>query len=152
MSRFVYWTILLGTEPTAFRASTREELLPTLKQVQRQHPEAVLRWFARGRVWESEEQEREARSQSQRKSRGHDWRPGGEHKDPRAVYKKPRAVRRKALLKRLREKEAGREGGARPPRGDRPQAGSRRREGGPPSSGPPRKGPADRGPRPPRKR
>ena len=33
MSRFLYWTIVLGTEPTSFRASDPGELLPTLAQL-----------------------------------------------------------------------------------------------------------------------
>jgi hypothetical protein len=53
MPRFAYWTILIGNAPTAFRGRTREELVPTLRQIQRRHPEAILRWFARGRVWDS---------------------------------------------------------------------------------------------------
>ena len=41
MSRFLYWTIVLGTEPTSFRASEADELLPTLTQLRRKHPEAL---------------------------------------------------------------------------------------------------------------
>ena len=56
MSRFLYWTIVVGAAPTAFRAASREELLPTLRQLQRKHPEASLKWFARGRFWASPEE------------------------------------------------------------------------------------------------
>ena len=59
--RFTYWTIILEGKPTAFRANTQEELLPTLKQLQSKHPDAVLMWFARGRLWPSEEEARAAR-------------------------------------------------------------------------------------------
>jgi hypothetical protein len=51
--RFAYWTILLDGQPTAFRAAEREELVPTLRQLQSRHPDAILRWFARGRLWDS---------------------------------------------------------------------------------------------------
>ena len=43
MSRFLYWTIVLGTEPTSFRAAEADELLPTLTQLRRTHPDATLR-------------------------------------------------------------------------------------------------------------
>ena len=53
--RFTFWTIIIDGQPTAFRAAEREELQPTLKQLQAKNPTAVLKWFARGRVWESPE-------------------------------------------------------------------------------------------------
>jgi hypothetical protein len=58
--RYVYWTILIDGAVTSFRAATPEELLPTLKQLQRKTPGAVMKWFARGRVWNSPEEERAA--------------------------------------------------------------------------------------------
>jgi hypothetical protein len=58
--RFAYWTIVLDGLPTAFRARTRAELLPTLRQFQRRHPTATLQWFAHGRLWPSPEAARAA--------------------------------------------------------------------------------------------
>lgn len=58
--RFVYWTIIFGGQPTSFRSATRDELLPTFKQIQARHPDAQLRYFARGKLWHSEEEERAA--------------------------------------------------------------------------------------------
>jgi hypothetical protein len=141
--RFTYWTIIFGNQPTSFRAATREELLPTFKQIQSKHPDAVMMWFARGRLWKSEEEMREAmfrrreerapraevrrakfgaprsttgdrrppsgdrrppsgdrrppsgdRGPNAKTVRGRDWRPGGEHKDPRDRFKVPRDVKR----------------------------------------------------------
>ncbi len=90
--RHMYWTIILEGGPTAFRASRREELEPTLKQLQSRHPDTVLKWFARGRLWNSPE---EAKLYSLMKrrgvlhaKRGPDWRPGGDHRDPRDRFKK----------------------------------------------------------------
>jgi hypothetical protein len=95
--RHAFWTIILEGKPTAFRAHTREELLPTLRQLQARHPDAVLMWFARGRLWESPEQQREAaarrRAGDERRRTG--WRPGGEHRDPRERFKIPRAEKRR---------------------------------------------------------
>ena len=59
--RFAYWTILLDGKPTAFRARTSDELLPTLKQLQSRNPGAVMKWFAHGRLWDSPEQALKAR-------------------------------------------------------------------------------------------
>src|SRR4029453_14619924 len=95
--RFAYWTILAGGLPTAFRAADRDDLLPTFKRIQEKHPDAEMKWFARGKIWESPEAAREdpeARRRPPegrapmgdrpparpREHRGRDWRPGGEHR------------------------------------------------------------------------
>src|SRR4051812_47424879 len=59
--RHNYWTIIFGNQPTSFRAATREELVPTFKQIQSKHPDAVMMWFASGRLWRSEEEAQAAR-------------------------------------------------------------------------------------------
>ena len=139
--RHVYWTIIAGGQPTAFRAAEREELLPTLKQLQSRHPDAVMMWFARGKLWPTKEAaeftlRQEHRGGSGGERRGKDWRPGGEHKDPRDRFKVPRDVKRARFAERARRDRTDgeptpdrREGGedrpigTRPtaPRGDRPQ-------------------------------
>src|ERR1043166_477751 len=96
--RFAYWTILIDGKPTAFRARDREELLPTANQLKRTNEDVLLRWFARGRLWESPRHEQDARRKrrDQQEPRGPDWRPGGAHEDPRARFtKKP--ARRKSV-------------------------------------------------------
>jgi len=111
--RFAYWTILIDNMPTAFRARDAQELLPTLTQLRRTNKDVVMKWFARGRLWESHEQERDdfqrrkrarvhapgsARpnaGQGREERRGKDWRPGGEHKDPRARFDKEKRRRDK---------------------------------------------------------
>jgi len=87
--RYAYWTILIDDKPTAFRARDKAELQPTFHQLQRTNPNIVFRWFARGRLWESPEHARDAqrRPRPPREPRGREWRPGGEHKDPRARFK-----------------------------------------------------------------
>jgi len=202
--RYAYWTIIFGNQPTSFRTHTQEELLPTFRQIQAKHPDAVMMWFAHGRLWKSPEDAREARFRKQQERRprpqwgnrppredrgaapardaraprpqpkdrwrnrpafakapegkpptadrqrpaprGHDWRPGGEHKDPRDRFKVPRDVKRarfKAKLQRDRvsPKPGGppvpperqrREGGPVPPKPRSGEGGDRRRrEGGP---------------------
>jgi hypothetical protein len=123
MPRFIYWTIVLGDGPTAFRARERSDLVPTLTQLRRHHPEAVLKWFERGRLWSSPEEARarlEAERREYRAARGASWRPGGEHRDPRERYKKPREQRKREIIRKLRAKaasgESGRVGSAAKPR------------------------------------
>lgn len=155
--RFAYWTIVLGDEPTAFRAAQREELLPTLKQLRRQHEHAALKWFQRGRLWESPEEAEREREQRREEARARDdkWRPGGEHRDPRERYKVPRDVKRRTMAKKFGWGKGGPSGA--PPAGERdkePRGGgfggdrgrdkegripwSPRPEGGPASGRPPR--------------
>jgi hypothetical protein len=105
--RFTYWTIIAGGQPTAFRAATQDELLPTLRQLQSKHPDATMMWFARGKLWPSQEaatmalqMRREGRPPGDR--RGPAWRPGGEHQDPRDRFKVPRDVKRQRFASRLR--------------------------------------------------
>jgi len=175
--RHVYWTIIFGNQPTAFRAATREELLPTLKQLQSRHPDAVMMWFARGRLWQSEEEAREALARRREEhrprkprfddrtqrpgdappvkdrwrnrppgaqgatrggdaARGRDWRPGGQHKDPRDRFKVPRDVKRARFKARRHwEPDAGsgkpQAGSEKPDAGRRkPEAGNRKPEAG----------------------
>ena len=54
--RYTYWTILVDDLPTAFRSARREELRPTFERLRAKHPNAVMRWFARGRLWNSPEE------------------------------------------------------------------------------------------------
>jgi len=105
-----FWVILSGTTYTSFRASTRDALLPTFRQLQRTQPDVSLRWFENGRVWESPEAARAAvvaaRFAKKPATRGPQWRPGGAHVDPRAKYEMTRDQKR-ARFKRLQRRPAG---------------------------------------------
>ena len=128
--RYSYWTIIADGLPTAFRAADREELLPTFTQIRYKHPDAEMKWFARGKLWDSPESARrdsEERRQpkrpleSQTRARGRDWRPGGDHRDPRQAYKDAKQARnarerKRKFDRRHRFADAGeqREAGVRP--------------------------------------
>jgi hypothetical protein len=90
--RFAYWTILIDDKPTAFRARERDELLPTFNQLRRTNPRIEMKWFARSKLWDNPEQAQFAARQHARprEKRGAEWRPGGQHKDPRARFSKGR--------------------------------------------------------------
>src|SRR5215510_10555921 len=96
--------------PTAFRAAQRDELLPTFERIKQKNPGAELKWFAKGRVWSSPEEALQA-ARPPRDDRGRDWRPGGQHKDPRDRFKQKR---------RDREREHQRDASDVRDRGDRP--------------------------------
>src|SRR5918994_4849149 len=100
--RFAYWTIIVEGKPTAFRAQLREELEPTFKQLHNKHPDAVMMWFARGRLWASPEEARAAEHRGGAERRKPDWRPGGEHRDPRARFDIPRDEKRRRFAARMR--------------------------------------------------
>ena len=51
--RFVYWTILVDNQPTAFRAATIDDIMPTFNRLKDKQPTAVLRWFQQGQLWNS---------------------------------------------------------------------------------------------------
>ena len=84
--RYSYWTILAGGLPTAFRAAERADLLPTFNRIRDKHPDAEMKWFARGRLWDSPEAAQEDLERV-RARRDRDWRPGGDHRDPRKKFK-----------------------------------------------------------------
>jgi len=84
--RFAYWTILAGGLPTAFRAADREDLLPTFRRIQEKHPDAEMKWFARGKLWASPEEARAERDRPLER-RHRSWRPGGDHRDRRESFK-----------------------------------------------------------------
>jgi hypothetical protein len=114
--RHIYWVIVTGTEPTAFRARQAEDLLPTLKQLQRTQPDAVLKWFERNRLWNSPEEARaDLRKPRMRSGRGPGWRPGGSHADPRARFELSRDEKRRRFKQRQRRSN----GPPVPPRGVR---------------------------------
>src|SRR4051794_35877042 len=93
--RYAYWTILIDGKATAFRAKESEELLPTLNQLRRKNTDVALRYFSRGKLWDSPEQAQWAtrNAHGSAEKRGADWRPGGTHKDPRARFDSKRKDR-----------------------------------------------------------
>lgn len=117
---FSCWVIVAGAQPTAFRARRAEDLLPTLRQLQRTQPDVRMKWFERGRFWDSPTQAEEAFARRRQDSRGRDrdWRPGGAHADPRAKYQITRDEKRARFKRRL---IADRTGQSRPAKGSPPK-------------------------------
>ncbi len=92
--RFAYWTILAGGLPTSFRAADKDELMPTFRRLKDKHPDAEMKYFARGKLWNSPDEARRALAAPDRPpGRGRDWRPGGEHRDPRQRFKDAQKTR-----------------------------------------------------------
>jgi hypothetical protein len=74
-----------------------------LKQLLRTQPDAVVKWFERGKLWTSPEEADQAFHARRRvsSSRGKGWRPGGKHVDPRAQYDIPRDEKRARFKRRM---------------------------------------------------
>ena len=153
MSRFLYWTIVLGAEPTSFRAADPNDLLPTLAQLRRKHPEAMLKWFQRGRLWTSPDEATLAlgAERAVARKRPATWRPGGTHEDPRQKYLDAKKAKWTRFKQAIRDRAEGRR--ERDQDRERPPSDERPREERPPSDRPPRADwrTLDRGDRPPRK-
>lgn len=116
-----FWVILIGKTPTSFRGKMREDLVPTLRQLQRTQSDVTLRWFERGKIWESPEAAIGAAklaATAAREKRTREWRPGGEHRDPKARFELTRDQKR-AKFKRDQSRP-DRPEGERPPRDERP--------------------------------
>jgi len=190
--RYAYWTIIAGGLPTAFRAADRDELMPTFQRIREKHPDAQMKWFARGKLWESPDAARVRRDENRggdrrggrwehdqrgqpadhrragprpnqhprdrpplsdearrakpqrrpdeagREKRGREWRPGGEHRDPRQKFIDAKKQRNAALrTERWQKKNTPpREGeGGRAVSGDRPQDSRNQSRGRPPAKG-----------------
>lgn len=176
--RYAYWTIIAGGLPTAFRAADRDDLLPTFQRIKQKHPDAQMKWFARGKLWESQEAARAANVRGDRgrrpsgsmdrrngppgstdrrsgrpgstdhrsgpsgstdrrsgppgftdrrsgpsgppkERRGRDWRPGGDHRDPRQKFIDAKKARNAAVRKEKwhrRSRAQGTEEPSQPPR------------------------------------
>jgi hypothetical protein len=125
--RHAYWTIIVDDQPTSFRAHDVEELLPTFNRLREKHPTAQLKWFERGQLFETREAARQqGYGQGERRWEGprpgKDWRPGGEHRDPRQKYKdakKAKWDRYKQNLRSRWEEKQQRSDDLPPPQPDR---------------------------------
>lgn len=165
--RYAYWTILAGGLPTSFRAADKDELLPTFRRIKERQPDAEMKYFARGKLWESAEEARRANApparfpdrprpgapRTDRERRGRDWRPGGDHRDPRQPFKDAKKARNQARRgerwARKPDRDRPRErphGDPLAPRPERRDAGPRRPEA--PKTGPRSHGGPTWGPRP----
>ena len=136
--RFAYWTIILDGEATAFRAKDQAELLPTFNRMKQKNAGAMMKWFSQGTLWDSPEQAKAEREKAAfrrpkpeartlapapapaaprtQDRRGREWRPGGEHKDPRDKYKgEPGARRKQWKAKFFKDRAAGGAGSTKPP-------------------------------------
>jgi hypothetical protein len=123
--RYAYWTIIAGGLPTAFRAADRDELMPTFQRIKEKHPDAEMKWFARGKLWESQDAARAADkrggdrrgrpaadlrrgpSGAPKETRSRDWRPGGDHRDPRQKFTDAKKQRNAALRKERWQRKTG---------------------------------------------
>ena len=79
--RYAYWTILVDNQPTAFRAGSMEDLMPTFKRLKEKQPSAVMMWFQNGKLWNSRLDAQEAMRARGERGRQGDERQGGGFRD-----------------------------------------------------------------------
>ena len=117
--RYAYWTIIVDNQPTAFRAGSTEDLMPTFKRLKEKHPTATMMWFQNGKLWNSRVDAQEAMRARGEKGRRGDTRQGGFRE--RKTFAKPPQSRttdtRPARGERLEWKPKG----AEQPKRDRPR-------------------------------
>ena len=128
--RYAYWTILIDDQPTAFRATKVEELLPTFNRLKQKNPSAVMMWSQFGKLWKSpEEAMAEGKSKDPRQSARPkpEWKPkaaGGERpytRKPYADRPKPPAFARGSHLRQGSGGQVGAAGQALSPKPSRPR-------------------------------
>jgi hypothetical protein len=109
--------------------------MPTFQRLLQKHPDAEMKWFARGRLWSSPEEARSARERHDRPPSGREgararddraglrersgrgdraetgrdrgWRPGGDHRDPKQKYADAKQARNAAKRKRRFDRKHG---------------------------------------------
>lgn len=87
--RYAYWTILIGDEPTAFRAGALEDIMPTFNRLKEKQPTAILKWFQNGKLWTSRIEAREAMAYRGDKGRRRDPRQSGPSPKPSSFAQAP---------------------------------------------------------------
>ena len=79
--RYAYWTILVDDQPTAFRAGSQEDLMPTFKRLKLKHPSAKMMWWQNGKLWDSRLDAQAAMHARGEMGRRGDVRQGGGFRD-----------------------------------------------------------------------
>ena len=72
--RYAYWTILVDEQPTAFRAGSQEDLMPTFNRLKQKHADARMMWWQNGKLWNSRLDAQEAMRARGEMGRARDFR------------------------------------------------------------------------------
>jgi hypothetical protein len=89
--RYAYWTILVDDQPTAFRAGSQDDLMPTFKRLKQKHASAKMMWWQNGKLWDSRLDAQEAMRARGEMGRRGDSRQGGGFRE--ALSERPMARR-----------------------------------------------------------
>ena len=79
--RYAYWTILVDEQPTAFRAGSQEDLMPTFKRLKQKNPTAKMMWWQNGKLWDTRLDAQEAMRARGEIGRRNDTRQAGGLRD-----------------------------------------------------------------------
>jgi hypothetical protein len=76
--RYVYWTIIVDGQPTAFRSGSLEDIMPTFNRLKEKQPSAELKWFQHGKLWPSRHDAQDFMRARGDRGRERDPRQGGD--------------------------------------------------------------------------
>ena len=97
--RYVYWTIIVDGQPTAFRSGSLEDIMPTFNRVKEKQPSAELKWFQYGQLWPSRHD-----AQDFMRARG----DRGRERDPRQNTGDASSAKASSFAKATEDKPEGR--------------------------------------------
>lgn len=78
--RYVYWTIIVDGQPTAFRSGSLEDIMPTFNRLKEKQPTAELKWFQNGQLWASRHDAQDFMRARGERGRSKDPRQGGDQR------------------------------------------------------------------------
>lgn len=79
--RYVYWTIIVDGQPTAFRSGSLEDIMPTFNRLKEKQPNAELKWFQNGQLWPSRHDAQDFMRARGERGRAKDPRQSGDQPD-----------------------------------------------------------------------
>ena len=80
--RYVYWTIIVDGQPTAFRSGSLEDIMPTFNRLKEKQPSAELKWWQNGQLWPSRHDAQDSMRARGDRGRAKDPRQGGDPDRP----------------------------------------------------------------------
>ena len=81
--RYVYWTIIVDGQPTAFRSGSLEDIMPTFNRLKEKQPSAELKWWQNGQLWPSRHDAQDFMRARGERGRAKDPRQGGDPDNPK---------------------------------------------------------------------
>ncbi len=118
--RYVYWTIIVDGQPTAFRSGSLEDIMPTFNRLKEKQPAAELKWFQNGQLWPSRHDAQDFMRARGERGRAKDPRQAGV-RDPGSGTRDPRTNDKPAWVPRDKSTSRPDPGSRTPDPGEKPE-------------------------------